>query len=160
MSNKQDFRFKDEEKDGVTAEVTPAKNEITLTENGPLYFSGDLQIDGAAAGMEGVGLRAALCRCGKSKNKPFCDNSHKAVEFSDEGALGQSGEAALESSGGPLTVKRIENGPLIVSGNFSIREASGHEGWRGTRAALCRCGESKNKPFCDGAHKVAGFEAD
>ncbi len=149
-----------ERKDGGAGESAPTTNAITVANNGPLYATGDLEVDGAADDMPGVRFRAALCRCGASANKPFCDNSHEAVEFRDRGAVGQSGDAALESSGGPLTVKRIENGPLIVTGNFSIRAASGREGWRGTRAAMCRCGESNNKPFCDGTHKQTGFEAD
>ena len=149
-----------ERKDGGPGETAPARNEISVANNGPLYFTGDLQIDGAAADMSGVRLRAALCRCGESDNKPFCDNSHEAAEFRDRGAIGQTGEATLESTGGTLAVKRIPNGPLIVTGSFAIRAASGREGWRGTRAALCRCGESKNKPFCDGTHKEVGFEAD
>ena len=49
--------------------------------NGPLYVRGDLDIDGAESDMKGVRFRAALCRCGQSKNKPFCDNSHEEAGF-------------------------------------------------------------------------------
>ena len=134
-------------------------NVVTVVDNGPLYLEGDLRIDGAAEDMPGVNDRAALCRCGDSKNKPFCDNTHEEKNFRDRCALGETGQATLESTGGPLTVKRAPNGPLLVNGNFVIRTSSGRVGWRGTKAALCRCGASKNKPFCDGAHKEAGFEA-
>ena len=58
------------------------------------------------------------------------------------------------------TVVVSNNGPLLLNGNFEIVSAGGRTTWRGTKAALCRCGASKNKPFCDGAHKAAGFEAD
>ena len=149
-----------ERKGDGAAETTPTTNEVTVANNGPLYFSGDLQIDGAADDMWGVRFRAALCRCGDSKNKPFCDNSHEEAGFRDRGAVGDIGEPILESTGGPLTIKRVENGPLIVAGNLGIRSASGRQGWRGTRAALCRCGASSNKPFCDGSHKQVGFEAE
>lgn len=147
-------------KDGGAEESTPQRNSVTLSNNGPAYFEGDLRIDGAAADMPGVRRRAALCRCGDSKNKPFCDNTHEKQEFRDRGALGETGDATLESTGGPLKITRAPNGPLLVNGNFVIRTASGREGWRGTKAALCRCGASANKPFCDGSHKDAGFEAD
>ncbi|MGD9410185.1 MAG: CDGSH iron-sulfur domain-containing protein, partial [Thiohalocapsa sp.] len=53
--------------------------------------------------------------------------------------------------------KRIPNGPLMLEGNLSIRAASGRVAWQGEKAFLCRCGASKNKPFCDGSHKDAGF---
>ena len=59
-----------------------------------------------------------------------------------------------------LGVKRAKNGPLLLSGNFSIMAASGRVAWRGNKAALCRCGHSENKPFCDGAHAKKGFAAD
>ena len=62
--------------------------------------------------------------------------------------------------GGPLEVKRVENGPLLVKGNFEIVASGGQTTWRGTSAALCRCGASKNKPFCDGSHREAGFTAE
>jgi CDGSH-type Zn-finger protein/uncharacterized Fe-S cluster protein YjdI len=149
-----------ERKDGGAEETKPSANTVVLANNGPLYLEGDLQIDGAADDMPGARRRAALCRCGDSKNKPFCDNTHEKAEFCDRGAVGDTGAATLESTGGPLAVTRAPNGPLLLTGNFVIRTAAGRVGWRGTKAALCRCGASKNKPFCDGRHKDAGFEAE
>ncbi|NVB42740.1 CDGSH iron-sulfur domain-containing protein [Pseudenhygromyxa sp. WMMC2535] len=146
-------------KDGVLGEVAPGRNQVVIANDGPLYFSGDLDIDGAAEDMQGVRFRAALCRCGQSKNKPFCDNAHREARFEDQGAVGDTGEPSIEE-GGKLEVKRAPNGPLLVNGSFTIVSGSGRTAWRGTRAALCRCGHSKNKPFCDGSHKPAGFEAD
>lgn len=146
-------------KDEGAAEQAPAENTVVVANDGPLYISGQLSIDGAAEDMAAVGYRAALCRCGASKNKPFCDNSHREIRFEDQGAVGSKGAASIEA-GGPLEVKRAPNGPLLVNGSFTIVSGSGRTAWRGTRAALCRCGESKNKPFCDGAHKAAGFQAD
>ena len=146
-------------KDGGEAESAEAENTVFVIYNGPLYVRGDLDVDGAAEDMPGVRFRAALCRCGQSKNKPFCDNSHEAVGFKDYGAVGESGEA-LEAQGGTLKVGRAPNGPLLVSGNFTIVAASGRKSGTGKKAALCRCGQSKNKPFCDGAHKAAGFQAE
>jgi CDGSH-type Zn-finger protein len=115
-------------------------------------------VDGAED-MPGVNFRAALCRCGQSKNKPFCDNSHEEAGFKDYGALGDQGEG-FDAPGGTLKVSRAPNGPLLLNGNFTIVAASGRRAWSGTKAALCRCGHSTNKPFCDGAHKAAAFQAD
>jgi len=56
------------------------------------------------------------------------------------------------------TVTPVENGPLAVRGNLVIRHEDGTVE-RLPRAALCRCGQSKNKPFCDGSHLKAGFRA-
>jgi CDGSH-type Zn-finger protein/uncharacterized Fe-S cluster protein YjdI len=146
-------------KDGGAEEKPETVNRVFISNNGPLYLRGDLQIDGAADDMPGVRFRAALCRCGDSKNKPFCDNTHEEAAFRDRGAVGETGEAP-DATGGPLQVKRAPNGPLLLSGSFEIVSAAGQATWRGTKAALCRCGASKNKPFCDGAHKSLGFEAE
>jgi len=148
-----------ERKDGGAAEAADAENVVSVMYNGPLYVRGDLQVDGAAEDMSGVGFRAALCRCGQSKNKPFCDNSHEDAGFKDYGAVGDSGEG-FDAPGGTLKVGRAPNGPLLLSGNFTIMAASGRKAWKGKKAALCRCGNSQNKPFCDGAHKNAAFQAD
>ena len=146
-------------KDGGAVPGPDQENTVVVANNGPLYLKGELDVDGAADDMAGVKLRAALCRCGQSKNKPFCDNSHEDAGFRDRGSVGESGDGGDEK-GGVLRVKRAKNGPLLLSGNFCIVAGSGRRAWCGTKAALCRCGQSQNKPFCDGAHKAAGFEAD
>jgi CDGSH-type Zn-finger protein/uncharacterized Fe-S cluster protein YjdI len=146
------------DKSGV-AEEAPAENSVTVAYNGPLFATGRLDIAGAPEDMPGVRFRAALCRCGQSKNKPFCDNSHVAARFEDYGAVGERGPG-LQAPGGTLSVKPLKDGPLLVEGNLAIRAASGRLAWQGTKAALCRCGASANKPFCDGSHKEAGFTAD
>ena len=146
-------------KDGGEEEGAPKSNTVVISNNGPLYVDGELKVDGAADDMPGVHYRAALCRCGDSNNKPFCDNTHEHAEFRDRGAVGDTGPG-FESAGGSLEIKRAPNGPLLLSGNFTIVTGAGRESWRGSKAALCRCGQSKNKPFCDGAHVEAGFEAE
>jgi CDGSH-type Zn-finger protein/uncharacterized Fe-S cluster protein YjdI len=140
-------------------EQPPAENRMTVVYNGPIYATGQLEIDGAAPDMAGVRYRAALCRCGASKNKPFCDNSHLDAGFRDFGAVGETGPG-LEVTGGPLKVQPVPNGPLIAEGNLSLCAGSGRVAWQGQKAFLCRCGASKNKPFCDGSHKVIGFQSD
>ena len=146
-------------KDGGPEESAPAKNTVTVANHGPLYVTGDLHIDGAGDDMPGVRFRAALCRCGDSENKPFCDNTHETAGFRDHGAIGRTGPG-LEAEGGALTIRCAPNGPLIVSGPVELVTASGRVAWRGEKLALCRCGASKAKPFCDGSHGPAGFEAD
>lgn len=50
------------------------------------------------------------------------------------------------------------NGPLLVYGNITIKDAHGHETKKNKVTALCRCGASSNKPYCDGTHRKIGFE--
>lgn len=138
-------------------EETPTANTITVANHGPLYLRGELEIAGAADDQVGLKVRAALCRCGLSENKPFCDNSHEKGGFQDRGAIGSSG-SPLDSEGGPLKVGVAPDGPLLLSGNVTLVTAAGRVAWTGTKCALCRCGASKNKPFCDGSHKAAGFK--
>jgi CDGSH-type Zn-finger protein/uncharacterized Fe-S cluster protein YjdI len=146
-------------KDGGPTEIHDSVNTVVVSNNGPLYARGRLSIEGAPKESPGLQFRAALCRCGESLNKPFCDNTHEKQQFQDRGAIGTEGDTALEAAGGCLKVKTAPDGPLLVSGNFTLRTGSGRQAWKGTKAALCRCGASKNKPFCDGAHVAAGFKA-
>lgn len=145
----------------VAPDSAPARNLVQVVHHGPLYVSGDLDVGGAEADMAGVAFRAALCRCGLSARKPFCDNSHEEGGFQDRGAVGRSGDATPPppNSGG-LRVRRRTDGPLKLTGPLTIVASSGRQAWHGKEAILCRCGHSKNKPFCDGAHKAAGFQAE
>ena len=145
--------------DGTRAEKPATVNTVQVAYNGPLFVRGKLEIEGAPANAPGLQFRAALCRCGQSKNKPFCDNSHEKAGFKDYGAVGRGGDADAET-GGPLQVKPAEDGPLLLKGNLTILSGSGRESWKGGQVALCRCGSSKDKPFCDGQHKKVGFKSD
>jgi len=148
-----------ERRDAGPTEATADRNVVHIANNGPLYVQGDLDVDGAAEDQPGLAHRVALCRCGASANKPFCDGAHEKAGFADQGAVGEAGDG-FDTEGGKLAVKRIPNGPVLLRGAFSIVSAGGRVAWKGDRAALCRCGASKNKPFCDGAHAEIGFEAD
>lgn len=145
--------------DGSAPETASPENTINVAYNGPLFVRGELQIEGAPADAPALGFRAALCRCGQSMNKPYCDNSHEKAGFRDFGAVGESG-APLADTGGPLAISAAKDGPLLLNGNVTIRSAGGRSAWSGTRVALCRCGASGNKPFCDGSHKKAGFSSE
>ncbi|MES1201937.1 MAG: ferritin-like domain-containing protein, partial [Pseudomonadota bacterium] len=62
--------------DGQLEEAPPLVNLARVLEGGPYAVRGDIHIDG-----EPIGYRATLCRCGQSKNKPFCDGSHHDAHF-------------------------------------------------------------------------------
>ena len=64
--------------------------------------------------------------------------------------------------GEPLTIRCRENGPLVLPAQFKIVDHLGNEiplPLGKEVIALCRCGQSKNKPFCDGMHKQVGFQS-
>ena len=200
---------------------------INCTNDGPLLVK-DITVlrnsRGEAIPMAGGGV--ALCRCGGSANKPFCDGTHgrngfsgarspdspasrrkayagRAVTIHDDRSLcshsgvctdnlagvfrmkarpwidpdGASAEAIMATvsacpSGAlsysiddvapppasrepAITVTR--NGPYAVVGGVSLRNATLPAGASTEHYTLCRCGQSKNKPFCDGSHWDAGF---
>ncbi|MCF6301697.1 MAG: CDGSH iron-sulfur domain-containing protein [Devosiaceae bacterium] len=130
-------------------------NTMRIITNGPVELLGDIQIEGHENSTS-----AYLCRCGLSKNKPYCDGSHKNGDFVASGEIQAKEPAPLEQSGGPLTVSPRNDGPNIINGNVQIISDSGKHIDQRTKLAMCRCGHSKNKPFCDGAHKAIGFKAD
>jgi uncharacterized Fe-S cluster protein YjdI len=57
-----------------------------------------------------------------------------------------------------LKVTISENGPYLIKGNFVVEDAAGNKIETKETAALCRCGASTNKPFCDGAHRKIDFK--
>ena len=140
--------------DGGQDEVAPAVNLIRIRENGPLEFHAALDVAG-----DTQHFRATLCRCGRSQNKPYCDGGHVAAGFEASGEPATLESKPLASRNGPLRVNPAPNGPLLVQGNVEICAGSGRTITRTDKTALCRCGESLNKPFCDGSHQRAGFSA-
>jgi CDGSH-type Zn-finger protein len=58
-----------------------------------------------------------------------------------------------------MTVEPRPNGPLFMRGRLKVVDADGQLIREGTRLALCRCGASENKPFCDGSHRRIDFTA-
>jgi CDGSH-type Zn-finger protein/uncharacterized Fe-S cluster protein YjdI len=140
--------------DGAPDETAPPVNLVGVREAGPYAFRAQLQINGAPAGF-----RATLCRCGASKNKPFCDSSHHEVGFTATGEPPSGKTDMLPVRDGVLAVDPQTDGPLKVSGNLEIMSGTGRVVARTTTTWLCRCGASNNKPFCDGTHKKIGFKA-
>ena len=64
-----------------------------------------------------------------------------------------------EPQGGEITIKAQTNGPLYVRGHVKIVGPGNRLIREDTRVALCRCGHSGNKPFCDGTHRLIGFRS-
>ena len=59
-----------------------------------------------------------------------------------------------------VEIKASQNGPYVIMGSATYVDADGNEQTTpGTAIALCRCGQSSNKPFCDGTHKKVGLQA-
>jgi CDGSH-type Zn-finger protein len=227
-------------------------SKITITVDGPYLVEGALPLTHqhivtnaqgeSLSWREGLAVKApstdryALCRCGRSASKPFCDGTHQRAGFDgtetasrqpyeqqanhiegptlvldDAEALcafarfcdpkGQVWHLVLESDrpaaaglveqqagdcpGGRLRARQraqrhagghaIEphfepsiglvqdtakgvSGPLWVRGGVEVQSADGSAYELRNRVALCRCGASGNKPFCDGSHVSSGFK--
>jgi CDGSH-type Zn-finger protein len=57
------------------------------------------------------------------------------------------------------TITPTDNGPYLIAGSFAVLDAEGHEYEVSDTIALCRCGHSRTKPFCDGSHERSDFAA-
>jgi CDGSH-type Zn-finger protein/uncharacterized Fe-S cluster protein YjdI len=145
-------------KDGRENESAPPVNLVSVREAGPYAVRAPMLLDGNPAGF-----RATLCRCGASKNKPFCDGSHHEVNFRATGepetGMGGRNTEMLEVRDGPLEIDCEIDGPLNVRGNLEVLAGTGRMVCRIGSARLCRCGGSATKPFCDGTHSKIGFKS-
>jgi len=140
--------------DGGPDEAPPLVNTVRVLENGPYAVRATLTINGSPAGY-----RATLCRCGQSKKKPCCDGSHAAAGFTASGEPAAKDSESLTVRDGVVDVAPQKNGPLKIVGPVELIAGTGHTINRGREFYLCRCGQSKNKPYCDGSHRAAGFAA-
>ncbi len=211
----------------------PAKPKIACLSNGPYYLLNDMEAvpvpnlrrasGEACATVRGV----ALCRCGGSKNKPFCDGTHGTIGFRDDNRADPAKDKRTAYAGKRITIldnrsicahagfctdelksvfrqrkepwidpdaadaARIveairkcpsgalsyaidgveaappqrapmvtvtDNGPYAITGGIELMGVKFGEGASREHCTLCRCGASKNKPFCDGSHWDAGFK--
>jgi len=142
-----------ERTDGGPAEQPDLVNRVRVTRNGPLHLRGAIEIlmpDGTAI----HDTRVSLCRCGGTQSPPFCDNSHRAIRFVDRGEVFEGGARPGDADDGTLRVTVEPDGPYRVTGRFEVISDDGRVQLEGARAVLCRCGTSRNKPFCDGSHET------
>ncbi|HUN25142.1 MAG TPA: CDGSH iron-sulfur domain-containing protein [Steroidobacteraceae bacterium] len=143
-----------ESADGTALETAPRVNTVKIRENGPLAVRGPIVMEGRAEGF-----RLTLCRCGASAHKPYCDGSHAAANFAASGELAAADSKPLGQRDGPLVIEPLRDGPLHVKGNLEVVTGTGKTVNRVTETWLCRCGQSKTKPYCDGSHRAAGFRS-
>jgi CDGSH-type Zn-finger protein len=171
----------------------------------------------------------ALCRCGGSANKPFCDGTHAKIGFEDSKKPGRTKDKSQAHAGKAITIhdnrglcahagectsrlpsvwrmgtrpwidpegagvaaivetieacpsgalsytvddalhrdwenspaiRLTKDGPYAVTGGIVLEEVAFGDGASREHFTLCRCGASKNKPFCDGSHFDVGFKHD
>ncbi|QNP47745.1 CDGSH iron-sulfur domain-containing protein [Diaphorobacter aerolatus] len=140
--------------DGSALEQAPIVNLVHVRENGPLAFYAPLTVDGKEDGF-----RATLCRCGESRNKPYCDQSHVKSGFTATGEPAAKDSEALAVRDGELRIDPTQDGPLHVSGALEVVTGTGKTIDRVMDTYLCRCGHSQNKPYCDGSHAKVGFRS-
>jgi CDGSH-type Zn-finger protein/uncharacterized Fe-S cluster protein YjdI len=158
-------------KDGGPAERPDPENVAHVGADGPVYVRGRIRIE-LPDGHVLDETRVAFCRCGASKDKPFCDGSHEGIGFRDPGAILGGRLVPLEelageveagpapgSDRGEVTFTCKANGPLLVRGPLRVEGTDG-SACAGHKGSLCRCGHSSTRPFCDGSHRDSGFEAD
>jgi CDGSH-type Zn-finger protein len=226
-------------------QLKPTHAKIQISKDGPYLVKGDLPLAKQTIGTNAAGesiewtagpaypaqSQYALCRCGRSAVKPFCDGSHKKVGFDGtetasrepyrrqakriqgpsmsltdveglcafarfcdpngqvwnlvnqtdnptarrhfvrqtgecasgrlvawDNATGESVEPQYDPSIGLVQDPANEcSGPLWVRGGVQVVGSDGYEYELRNRVTLCRCGASRNKPFCDGTHVATKF---
>jgi CDGSH-type Zn-finger protein/uncharacterized Fe-S cluster protein YjdI len=146
-----------ERRDGV-AESPERTNTAMPTVDGPTYLRGDFALLTADGGVALADTRMALCRCGASQSKPFCDGSHRQSGFNDDATLRAPDSPPPAHGGGRVAIRARPNGPLMLTGPLTLVGANGRRAFAES-TFLCRCGASGNKPYCDGTHKKIEFTA-
>ena len=141
-------------------------NRIVVRKNGPLILKGQIRVldtDGnqlAYSEDTEKDDHIFLCRCGASKNKPFCDGEHKRCGFEDAASINDTKQEDIGEPSDTLTVTVRKGAMCIAKSGMIIENEDGTGTTTRDKAALCRCGVSKNKPFCDGSHKQCHFDED
>jgi len=130
------------------------KCRINVFDDGPLGVEELETLTNSKGDELDVKKRIALCRCGGSQNKPFCDGTHKKIGFS---SIIEKSESDQENNESRRAIKIFMNGPYEVSGDIELNINDEMSLSNDDPYYLCRCGASENKPFCDGSHKKINF---
>ncbi|VAW50402.1 hypothetical protein MNBD_GAMMA06-1647 [hydrothermal vent metagenome] len=207
---------------------TDNKPEINPASNGPYIVKGLNKLSNKKGAVD-TEETVALCRCGKSSNKPFCDGAHAKVNFTSDNTephledkldkyVGKeitvfdnrkicahagvctdnlssvfrmkqepwidsdatsvdeiiaviekcpSGALSYALKGADVAEQNHDtgifiapNGPYVLLGCPDLQNTKWNEGASQQQYTLCRCGASKNKPFCDGSHWGIEFTDD
>ncbi|NLR89930.1 MULTISPECIES: (4Fe-4S)-binding protein [Flammeovirga] len=100
-------------------------------------------------------------------NRPWVNMSNgetfdiiKTVKNCPSGALSLKSDETDTSTTPSVEINVLKDGPVLVKGNIDITISGKTENLGDKQVALCRCGHSNNKPYCDGNHVKAGFKAD
>jgi len=149
--------FKERQKQNAPPRLLEIPNEALITNGGPLRITGNLSIvseDGSVTYANHIDL----CRCGKSKSGPTCDKQHLDAEFLHSGRMQEVSDAEASNRPAKITLSCNKDGPVTFRGRLRLHNSMGQECTK-MRGALCRCGHSTNKPFCDGSHEKTGFRS-
>jgi len=136
-------------------------NSIMVRPDGPLICKGDVNISLLNADGDVIlqDKEFALCRCGQSSNKPFCDGTHKKESIQQATQnFNDSNEEDISGIEEEMIISVKTNAMYSVKGAVVIFSRDGLSKTTRTKAALCRCGHSEHKPFCDGKHKLYDFK--
>jgi CDGSH-type Zn-finger protein len=122
-------------------------NEALVSSYGPLKITGNLTLIGEDGDVTHAN-HLTLCRCGASRSKPICDDQHLDIEFMDMGSIQRASDCMPVVRPQTLTITCIKDGPLKFRGFLRVFNSKGQE-CLSMQGALCRCGKSTKKPFCD-----------
>ena len=122
-------------------------NEAMVSSGGPLKITGNITLIGEDGEVTHAN-HLTLCRCGASRSKPICDDQHLDVEFLDMGNIQKISDCMPLLRPQTLTITCIKDGPLKYRGYLKVFNSKGQE-CLSMQGALCRCGKSTKKPYCD-----------
>jgi CDGSH-type Zn-finger protein/uncharacterized Fe-S cluster protein YjdI len=140
-------------KDGAPQEQPARPARATPTPDGPLAVTGELTVKDPDGNVVSQETRVTLCRCGQSRNQPFCDNSHVEGGFRSRAFTAKPSAGEPPEGDGPVTITPTKDGSLHFEGHLQVVTQAGEPLADREDLWLCRCGLSKSKPFCDSSHK-------
>jgi len=148
--------FTERQKNQGAPRLLEVPNEALVTNAGPLQLTGNITLvheDGTVQYANHV----TLCRCGWSGSKPVCNGQHLEKEFLNPGKISEASEIAASQRPSKITLSCVKDGPITFRGRLRLHNQFNQECVK-MRGSLCRCGQSANKPFCDGSHSRTGFK--